>query len=63
MRTFLQFVGCLASEARLLERPPFEILLVASADHTASCTLLAAGLGLITFESFCFAGYTAYTIY
>jgi hypothetical protein len=58
-RTFSRFDRRFAREAGLLERPPFEILLVASAWHVPPCALLAGGLGLVALEALRFARYTA----
>lgn len=45
-------------EGSLLEWPPFEVLLVATASDTTLVTLLTRGFGLIALESFRFARYT-----
>ena len=50
------FVG----KCSLLEGPPFEILLVSTASHTAFMALLTGRLGFVTLKPFCFTCYTTY---
>ena len=40
----------------LFKGSPFEVFLVAAADHGAAFTLLAGGLGLVALEALCLAG-------
>ena len=65
-RGFAQTLPCfrrswLPSEACLLERAPFEILLVAATIDAPLLAMQTEGLGLVTFQPFCFASYTTWS--
>lgn len=60
VQTFLCFRGDrFAGESSFLERPPFEVLFVATAIHISSVTLLTRWFRLVAFQAFRFTRHAA----
>jgi hypothetical protein len=59
-RTSLRLGGKPSGKARLLERSPFEILLIASTRNVPLATLLASRFRLVTLEALCLARNASY---
>lgn len=61
-RTSLRLGGKPSGKARLLERSPFEILLIASTRNVPLATLLASRFRLVTLEALCLARNASYEL-
>ena len=59
-RTSLRLGGKPSGKARLLERSPFEILLIASTRNVPLATLLASRFRFVTLEALCLARNASY---